>query len=136
MHTYTCTYIHTYIYVYVYVYIICSVFKHTHTPEYYVYMCVGVGVFIGKDHKVKLWDPKSGKCLDTIHRHKNPVRTCAWLPNGNSFVTGGRDQKLKLFDLRRTADALMTFNGHKNEITALAMHPHDETLFVSGDYTG
>jgi WD40 repeat protein len=24
----------------------------------------------------------------------------------------------------------------QNEITAMAMHPHDETLFVSGDYTG
>ena len=75
----------------------------------------------GKDHKVKRWDPKSGKCLDTIHAHKNTVRGCAWLPNGNSFVTGGRDQKLKLFDLRRTSDALMTFNGHRAEITALAV---------------
>ena len=90
----------------------------------------------GKDHKVKLWDARTGKCLDTIHGHKNTVRCCAWLNNGNAFVTGGRDQKLKLFDLRRTNDALVTYNGHKNEITAMAMHPHDETLFVSGDYTG
>lgn len=27
-----------------------------------------------KDSLVKLWDPKSGKCLFTIHGHKNAVR--------------------------------------------------------------
>jgi polyadenylation factor subunit 2 len=96
----------------------------------------------GKDHKVKLWDARMAKCLDTIHGHKKSVECCAWTNNGNSFVTGGSDQKLKLYDLRRTSESLMTWNcqapmgGNKNEVTAVAMHPHDETLFASGDYHG
>jgi WD40 repeat protein len=96
----------------------------------------------GKDHKVKLWDARTAKCLDTIHGHKNTMRCCAWTNNGNSFVTGGSDQKLKLYDLRRTSESFMTWScqapmgiGNKtNEMTAVAMHPHDETLFASGDY--
>ncbi|EKX41350.1 hypothetical protein GUITHDRAFT_158223 [Guillardia theta CCMP2712] len=90
----------------------------------------------GKDHKVKLWDARSGSCLDTIHAHKNTVRACEWSSNGNWFFTGGRDQKVKLYDLRRTNEAVLTFNGHKNEVTSLAVHPFYETLFVTGDYSG
>eukprot|EP00959_Pyramimonas_sp_CCMP1952_P395868 8294678-Pyramimonas_sp.AAC.3 len=43
----------------------------------------------------KLWDPKSGKCVATVHGHKNTVGCVKWNNNGNWLLTGSRDQTCK-----------------------------------------
>ena len=56
-----------------------------------------------KDHYVKIWDPRQGgKGAHTLTAHNNTINQVRWNPvNGNWFLTGSRDQKIKVFDIRK-----------------------------------
>ncbi|MFH4978078.1 hypothetical protein AB6A40_004787 [Gnathostoma spinigerum] len=84
---------------------------------------------------VKLWDPKSGQCLATIHDHKNSVMAVQWNKNGNWLLSGSRDHLIKMYDIRMMRE-MHTYRGHKKEVTAIAWHPIHESLFVSGGGDG
>uniref|UniRef100_A0A915EFA7 Uncharacterized protein n=1 Tax=Ditylenchus dipsaci TaxID=166011 RepID=A0A915EFA7_9BILA len=84
---------------------------------------------------VKLWDPKTGQCLATLHDHKNSVMSVNWNRNGNWLLTGSRDHLIKLYDIRMMKE-VQSFRGHKKEVTSLAWHPIHEGLFVSGGGDG
>ncbi|VDP07945.1 unnamed protein product, partial [Soboliphyme baturini] len=84
---------------------------------------------------VKLWDPKTGQCIATLHEHKNAVMAVQWNQNGNWMISGSRDHLIKLYDIRMMKE-VTTFKGHKKEVTALAWHPCHEGLFVSGGADG
>ncbi|KAK6102782.1 WD domain G-beta repeat family protein [Brugia pahangi] len=84
---------------------------------------------------VKLWDPKTGQCLSTLHDHKNSVMAVQWNKNGNWLLTGSRDHLIKMYDIRMMRE-MHTYKGHKKEVTALAWHPVHEGMFVSGGGDG
>ncbi|KAL6432889.1 hypothetical protein ACFW04_006322 [Cataglyphis niger] len=85
---------------------------------------------------VKLWDPKTGQSLATLHAHKSTVMDVKWNENGNWLVTASRDHLLKLFDLRNLSQEVQTFRGHKKEASSVAWHPSHEGLFCSGGSDG
>lgn len=85
---------------------------------------------------VKLWDPKTGKALATLHAHKSTVMDLKWNDNGNWLVTASRDHLLKLFDVRKLSQELQVFRGHKKEASSVAWHPTHEGLFCSGGSDG
>ncbi|XP_049770252.1 uncharacterized protein LOC126108925 isoform X2 [Schistocerca cancellata] len=85
---------------------------------------------------VKLWDPKTGQSLATLHAHKSTVMDIKWNANGNWLVTASRDHLLKLFDLRNLSTEVQTFRGHKKEASSVAWHPYHEGLFCSGGSDG
>lgn len=53
-----------------------------------------------KDNLTKLWDPSSGKCLATLHGHKNTVMAMEWNANGNYLLTACRDSLVRVYDIR------------------------------------
>uniref|UniRef100_A0A1Q3F3G3 Putative wd40 domain protein n=1 Tax=Culex tarsalis TaxID=7177 RepID=A0A1Q3F3G3_CULTA len=85
---------------------------------------------------IKLWDPKSGQALATLHAHKSTVMDLRWNDNGNWLVTASRDHLLKLFDLRNLSEEVQVFRGHKKEASAVSWHPVHEGLFASGGSDG
>ncbi|XP_068754632.1 uncharacterized protein [Montipora capricornis] len=84
---------------------------------------------------IKLWDPRTGYPLTTLHAHKSTVMQVRWNQNGNWLLTASRDHLLKLFDIRAMKE-MQTFRGHKREATAISWHPIHESLFVSGGSDG
>jgi WD40 repeat protein len=55
-----------------------------------------------------------------------------WNPvNGNWFLTGSRDSKIKVFDIRKTEKEFNCFEGHDDQIAVVAWHPFKEDLFAS-----
>ncbi|CAG2067173.1 unnamed protein product, partial [Timema podura] len=98
----------------------------------------GLIVSGSKDNQqpIKLWDPKSGQSLATLHAHKSTVMDIKWNTNGNWLVTASRDHLLKLFDLRNLSQEVQTFRGHKKEASSVAWHPYHEGLFASGGSDG
>ncbi|GLH01550.1 Protein will die slowly [Gryllus bimaculatus] len=98
----------------------------------------GLIVSGSKDNQqpVKLWDPKTGQSLATLHAHKSTVMDIKWNNNGNWLVTASRDHLLKLFDLRNLSQEVQTFRGHKKEASSVAWHPYHEGLFCSGGSDG
>ncbi|CAH1115607.1 unnamed protein product [Psylliodes chrysocephalus] len=85
---------------------------------------------------IKLWDPKTGQSLATLHAHKSTVMDLKWNENGNWLITASRDHLLKLFDLRNLSQEVQTFRGHKKEASSVAWHPIHEGLFCSGGSDG
>ena len=65
---------------------------------------------------MKLWDPKSGRSLNTLFPHKAAVTVCRFSPNGSWLVSGSRDHMMKLFDIRNMKQELTTLRGHKREV--------------------
>jgi len=98
----------------------------------------GIVVSGSKDNQqpIKLWEPKSGQVLATIHAHKSTVMDCAWNANGNWLITASRDHLLKLFDIRNLKEEMQTFRGHKKEASAVKWHPIHEGMFASGGSDG
>ncbi|XP_072021412.1 pre-mRNA 3' end processing protein WDR33-like [Amphiura filiformis] len=97
----------------------------------------GLVVSGSKDNQqpIKLWDPRTGNSLATLHAHKNTVMGLKWNQNGNWLLTASRDHLCKLFDIR-TMKEMYVFRGHKKEATAISWHPIHEDLFVSGGSDG
>ncbi|KAM3965896.1 pre-mRNA 3' end processing protein WDR33-like [Aphomia sociella] len=85
---------------------------------------------------IKLWDPKSGTALSTLHAHKSTVMDLKWNENGNWLITASRDHLLKLFDIRKLGTELQIFRGHKKEASSVVWHPTHEGLFCSGGSDG
>lgn len=85
---------------------------------------------------IKLWDPKSGTALSTLHAHKSTVMDLKWNENGNWLITASRDHLLKLFDIRKLGTELQVFRGHKKEASSVVWHPNHEGLFCSGGSDG
>jgi polyadenylation factor subunit 2 len=85
---------------------------------------------------VKLWDPRVGASLSTIHAHKHTVMDLKWNKNGNWLLTASRDHLIKLFDVRNMKEEVRAFRGHKKEATTLSWHPIHECLFTSGGSDG
>ena len=85
---------------------------------------------------VKLWDPKTGQSLVTLHAHKSTVTDIQWNRNGNWLLTASRDHLLKIFDIRNLSTEMQTFRGHKKDVSCVAWHPIHESLFASGGSDG
>ena len=58
---------------------------------------------------------QAGGNIGTIYGHKNTVLKIAWNGNGNWLLSAGRDQLLKVFDLR-TLREIRSFRGHQKEV--------------------
>lgn len=85
---------------------------------------------------LKLWDPKSGQSLATIHAHKGTVMDVRWNQNGNWFLSASRDHLVKLYDVRNLKQEMQIFRGHKKEAFSVAWHPIHEDLFATGGSEG
>lgn len=89
-----------------------------------------------KDHSVKLWDPRSGRCLTTIRSSKNQINRVVFDKfDGTLMATCGRDHIIRIFDLRMMRDVLI-LRGHDSDVTSLAWHPIHRNLLSSGGSSG
>ncbi|XP_075240159.1 uncharacterized protein LOC142335503 isoform X2 [Convolutriloba macropyga] len=85
---------------------------------------------------MKMWDPKSGRSLNTLFPHKAAVTCCRFSPDGNWLASGSRDHVIKLFDIRNMKQEMNTLRGHKREVLCLNWHPLYGHMLVSGGGDG
>ena len=96
----------------------------------------GLLVSGSKDHQVKLWDPRTGRCLTTLHGHKNPIARTKFEPErGQLLATCARDAVARVFDLRMMRDICL-LKGHDKDITAVTWHPIHVNLLTTGGADG
>lgn len=89
-----------------------------------------------KDHLVKLWDPRSGRCLTTLHGHKSTITKVLFEKvRGSCLATSARDQTARVFDLRMMRDICL-LKGHEKDISTLTWHPIHANLLSTGGMDG
>jgi WD40 repeat protein/predicted Ser/Thr protein kinase len=84
----------------------------------------------GWDYPLKLWDIKTGKCLQTMEGHTYPVMSVAFSPDGAYALSGSWDKTLKLWDIN-TGKCLQTMQGHSHIVFSVAFSP-DGAYALSG----
>lgn len=87
----------------------------------------------GKDNLLKLWDPRDPECLATFHSHKNTILSLKYYKE-NYLLSGGKDQVIKMLDLRTMKECFVYKNLNK-DVTAIAVHPSTD-LFATGGNEG
>ena len=82
----------------------------------------------------------SGKMLNKITSHKNPLLTCDYKPDGLEFLTGGEDGKIRVYD-ERTRQLKVTLEGggsglpgHTNRVFCAKFVSEDPNMIVSGGW--
>jgi len=96
----------------------------------------GLLVSGSKDHQVKLWDPRNGRCLTTLHGHKNTVSKTLFEPtNGVLLASCARDNTARVFDIRMMRDVFL-LRGHEKDISTLVWHPFHSNLLTTGGADG
>jgi WD40 repeat protein len=75
-----------------------------------------------RDGVLKIWDARSGECLQTLSGHGSSVQSVAYACDGNRVVSGSDDATLKVWDAR-SGECLQTLSGHSREVSSVAYAP-------------
>ena len=74
------------------------------------------------DGKVRLWSTESGQTIATTGvGHRGPVLAAALSSDGSRFVTLGRDETLRAWDIGRRPQISQTLLHQAAEVPALAV---------------
>jgi WD40 repeat protein len=82
---------------------------------------------------VLLWDAQTGERLHSLQELNSPTRTVAFSPDGQTVMAGGKDGKVRLWDVR-TGKLIATLKGAglgwfgASEIYSIAFSPDGKTL--------
>ena len=87
---------------------------------------VAVGCSNGK---LKIYNIATGNLLNDINAHSSWVTSVAYSLDGNKIVTGGNDDKVKVWS--NSGNLLLTCSGHTDDITNVKVTPDNKFVVSS-----
>jgi WD40 repeat protein len=84
------------------------------------------------DHRVRLWEARTGRLLLTLEGHTNGVSSVAWSADGERLATGSSDATARVWEAG-TGRLLLTLEGHKNGVHSVAWSADGERLATGSD---
>ncbi|MGK7932234.1 MAG: caspase family protein [Microcystaceae cyanobacterium] len=86
-------------------------------------------------YKVRIWDYQTGKLVRTLKGHSSWVRSVAISGDGQTVVSGSRDNTVKVWELG-TGKLVRTLAGHSRPVNSVAISEDGKTIVSgSGDNT-
>jgi len=79
--------------------------------------------------RIKVFNLPSGTLAHNVVAHSGYVTTVAYSPNGNYIVTGGSDDKVKIWS--NTGTLLFTCSGHTADVTNVRVTPDNQYVISS-----
>lgn len=79
------------------------------------------------DETIIIWNAETGQQLQTLKGHTSGVVSVAWLPDGNTLVSGGGDKAVRFWEASG-GRALDVLEGHNAWIRELVISPNGQTL--------
>ena len=77
------------------------------------------------DFSAKVWDAVAGEERLTL-QHKHIVKSVKFSRDGQRLATASNDKLLRIFDLEKAGDPILTFTGHTSSIKQVLFAPMDE----------
>eukprot|EP00982_Pelagococcus_subviridis_P016475 31479-Pelagococcus_subviridis.AAC.37 len=90
-------------------------------------------VSASEDGSLVLWDTARGQGLNVLTGHKGPVLACCFIDGHPSVISGGKDQRIRVWDVSEPAGGIMKaeLSGHEGQITGLAPLGEVKTMIAS-----
>ncbi|KAK3327676.1 WD domain-containing protein [Cercophora scortea] len=85
----------------------------------------------GRDRYAKIWNTETGACIKTLERFWEPVSSCVWFHDSQSFITGSFDKDKSLCQWDLTGERVHIW-ARKHRTEDLALSP-DERWLVAMD---
>jgi len=92
----------------------------------------GKWIALGMENgQVSIWDFVTGRRSCLLHEHSVAINALCFSHNGLLLASGGKDNLIVLYDVRRGEPTLL--EGHRSEVRGLAFAPDDKTLVSTSD---
>ena len=82
------------------------------------------------DFTARVWDTLTGDEIQAF-QHSHIVRTCQFSGDQKRLATGGKEKKVRIFDLTQPDAEPRVFEGSPSGVRALAWHADDASLLSS-----
>ncbi len=79
-----------------------------------------------------LWDAQTGEMLKS-YEHQRIVRCCTFTKDDSSIITGGQEKLIRIFDIQKGNDPIITLSGHTSMVKSLSIGENPNILFSSGE---
>lgn len=80
-----------------------------------------------EDHRIYLWDVRTGDCYCSLPGHSDWVRGVAFSPDGRWIASASSDCTIKLWDVHG-GQCLKTLQGHRQAVIAATFSPNGQWL--------
>jgi WD40 repeat protein len=87
-----------------------------------------------KDCNIRIWDPESGKLLNTLNKHTRQINNVTFSPDILKIASCDHDRSIKIWDVR-TGKLLKTWNDGFQTIKSVVFSP-DNFKIASGNDNG
>jgi len=87
------------------------------------------------DRSLRLWNLKSGECIQKFLGHTKDVLSVAFSPDNRQIVSGGRDNALKMWNVKGECMFTMERDAHTDWVSTVRFSPAlASPLIVSGGW--
>lgn len=86
----------------------------------------------GDDHRLRLWNTRTGELLSTLEGHGDWVRGAAFTIDGKSIASVSADHSLRLWDVAATPPGGCESGVEEGALRVLAIHPGGQQVATAG----
>jgi len=83
------------------------------------------------DHDLRLWDLKTGACVNRFVGHDKEVFTVAFSPDNRQILSSGADKKIKLFNTKAECKYTTDKNNHNDWVSMIRFSPQRKSVGIT-----